>query len=39
MLSPMNNPKLRVVVRKESPKSEREIAIEKANDFFGEDED
>lgn len=39
VLSPINNPKLRVVVRKESPKSEREIAIEKANDFFGEDED
>ena len=39
VLSPINNPKLRVVVRKESPKSEREIAIEKANDFFGDDED
>ncbi len=39
VLSPINNPKLRVVVRKESPKSEREIAIEKANNFFGDDED
>lgn len=38
-LSPINNPKLRVVVRKESPKSDREIAIEKANDFFGDDDE
>lgn len=37
-LTPINNPKLRVVVRKDSPKSDREIAIEKANDFFGDDE-
>lgn len=39
VLTPINNPKLRVVVRKESPKSDREIAIEKANDFFGDDEE
>lgn len=38
-LTPINNPKLRVVVRKDSPKSDREIAIEKANDFFGDDEE
>ena len=37
-LTPINNPKLKVVVRKDSPKSERELVIEKANDFFGEDE-
>ena len=37
-LTPINNPKLRVVVRKDTPKSEREIAMAKANDFFGEDE-
>ena len=38
-LTPINNPKLRVVVRKDSPKSDREIAIEKANNFFGDDEE
>ncbi len=37
-LTPINNPKLRVVVRKDSPKSDREIALEKAINFFGEDE-
>lgn len=37
-LTPINNPKLRVVVRKDAPKSEREIAMEKANFFFGDDE-
>jgi hypothetical protein len=37
-LTPINNPKLRVVVRKDTPKSEREIAMEKANFFFGDDE-
>ena len=34
-LTPINNPKLRVVVRKDSPKSERELTIEKASEFFG----
>ena len=38
-LTPINNPKLRVVVRKDSPKSERDIAIERANDFFGDDDE
>lgn len=38
VLTPINNPKLRVVVRKDSPKSDRELTIEKANDFFGIDE-
>ncbi len=38
-LTPINNPKLRVVVRKDAPKSERDIAIERANDFFGDDDD
>jgi hypothetical protein len=37
-LSPINNSKLRVVVKKEQAKTEREIAIEKANDFFGEED-
>ena len=37
-LSPITNPKLRVVIKKDQAKSEREIAIAKANDFFGEDE-
>ena len=37
-LSPINNSKLRVVVKKEQAKSEREIAIAKANDFFGEED-
>lgn len=38
-LTPINNPKLRVVVRKDAPKSERDIAIERANDFFGDDDE
>lgn len=38
-LTPINNPKLRVVIRKDSPKSERDIAIERANDFFGDDDE
>ena len=38
-LTPINNPKLRVVVRKDSPKSERYISIERANDFFGYDDE
>mgnify|MGYP003294875388 CR=1 FL=1 len=38
-LTPINNPKLRVVVRKDTPKSEREIVIEKANSFFGDDDE
>ena len=37
-LTPINNPKLRVVIRKDSPKTERELTLEKANDFFGDDE-
>ena len=37
-LTPINNPKLRAVIRKDSPKTERELTLEKANDFFGDDE-
>ena len=37
-LTPINNSKLRVVIKKEQAKSEREIAIAKANDFFGEED-